>query len=747
MKSKKQARIWARLCALALIAVMLLTSAYAGGVIPPTEAEAASAAAEGKNTALAAETVDSESPEESLGEPAHRKYIKDNGDGTYQLSLDVTGKTMTQTETEQRPVDVILVVDKSASMDNKIEEGRQQPTRLAVIQDLVKNMTTELLPAGTQNRMSIVTFSGSEQGNKNDSYVQTDRHYKDADPGKWTSSKDDINTTIDGINPLGGTNWEAGLYEANKLISSRHEDALTFVVFLSDGDPTFRYTNSDWSGGTWLNPISGAGYTQGTGNSDPNRNNYNHALIEAEKIPNDVKFFSVSIGGDADKMQNFANDLKQKGKDATYYDGKDATSLENAFDNIIETITTSGYTNVTITDTLSEYAEFVHVDANGTGIAVTRTNKNGTIEPVPNSDYELTVNPDTKQVSIRWLKMLEDDVTYTISFTVKPSQKASDEYIQNGGAYLNGIVGETGTGDTEGKPGFYSNAIATLTYNGDGNDQTIDYSKPVIPIQTTTIPVEKIWDDRGNTAHRSDSITAKLYYKESESPYGSVNLNEANGWKNEFTNIPVGSEDKFIVKENMTDDQSSYYESTITGDGKTRFTITNTLKVTSFTIQKVDENTKDPLEGARFELREAVVDGDTWSDQEHGKTYYPDGNKDFLTEEDGKATFNDIPFGNYLLYETKAPAGYKLPKDPVRVTVKAGMVTLMNVSGDKIGEVVLPTEGESTSQPDVTIPNKENDKLPVAGGAGTLWFTGGGLALAGAAALLYFKQRRKKGEE
>lgn len=738
MKSKKQARIWARLCALALIAVMLLTSAYAGGVIPPAEAEAASAAAEGKNTALAAETVDSESPEESLGEPAHRKYIKDNGDGTYQLSLDVTGKTMTQTETEQRPVDVILVVDKSGSMKNKIEEGREQPTRLAVIQNLVKNMATELLPTGTQNRMSVVTFSSATtSGNEDDdSYVQTKYKYKDAQTKQgWISFEASIHNAIDNITPSGGTNWEAGLYEANRLISSRREDALTFVVFLSDGNPTFRYTNSDWSNGRY----SGAGYTQGTGNSDPNSNNYNHALIEAEKIPNDVKFFSVSIGGDADKMQNFANDLKQEGKDATYYDGKDATSLENAFDNIIETITTSGYTNVTITDTLSEYAEFVGVDANGTGITVTRTNKNGTIEPVPNSDYELTVSPDTKQVSIRWLKMLEDDVTYTISFTVKPSQKASDEYIQNGGAYPNGIVGETGTGDTEGKQGFYSNATAILTYNGDGNDQTIDYSKPVIQIQTTTIPVEKIWDDQGNTAHRSDSITAELYYKESESPYKSVTLNEANGWTDQFANIPVGSEDKFIVKENMTDDQPSYYESTITGDGKTRFTITNTLKVASFTIQKVDENTKDPLADARFELVKADENWDP-IDQEHPVATEATGS-------DGKAIFNDIPFGNYLLYETKAPAGYKLPKDPVRVTVEDGMVTLMNVNGETIGTVTPPTEGESTSQPDVTIPNKENDKLPVAGGAGTLWFTGGGLALAGAAALLYFKQRRKKGEE
>lgn len=374
MKSKKQARIWARLCALALIAVMLLTSAYAGGVIPPAEAEAASAAAEGKNTALAAETMDSESPEDSLGEPVHRKYIKDNRDGTYQLSLDVTGKTMTQTETEQRPVDVILVVDKSASMDKKIEEGRQQPTRLAVIQNLVKNMATELLPTGTQNRMSVVTFSSATtSGNEDDSYVQTKYKYKDAQTKQgWTSSEVSIHNAIDNITPSGGTNWEAGLYEANQLISSRREDALTFVVFLSDGNPTFRYTDSDYS--------LGAGYTQGTGINDLNSNNYNHALIEAEKIPNDVKFFSVSIGGDADKMQNFANDLKQKGKDATYYDGKDATSLENAFDNIIETITTSGYTNVTITDTLSEYAEFVHVDANGTGITVTRTNKDGTIE-------------------------------------------------------------------------------------------------------------------------------------------------------------------------------------------------------------------------------------------------------------------------------------------------------------------------------------------------------------------------------
>ncbi len=867
MKSKKQARIWARLCALALIAVMLLTSAYAGGVIPPAEAEAAAKETvahvvpikakkilqdhtgaakplsagqftfrltQRDGTVVSTATNDAQGtinfsigyqeeelpkgsgnwkewnsnpteytyyiseqpggdssiqydntqykvtvtlsqqregrwpnysysyrtdsitysvsnistkevtftniirdggtvepdPGASLGEPAHRKYIEAKEDGTYQLSLDVTGKTKENQQITEHPVDIILVIDRSGSMkrqlDNDNDAGQNDNSRMEIVQKRANDMINQLLPSDQphNNEMAIVSFSGS----------QNDGQWNDATTNQnWTSDASALTTTVNSLRSNGGTNWEAGLRNANELLEKARPNAVTFVVFLSDGDPTYYYDN---------------GNTAGKG-SEYDATAYEHAINEADKIKNSVRFYSIGVGPKENnkKMEAFAQDLQKKGKNAKYFSGDDENALKDAFDNITTEILTSGYTNVTITDTLSEYAEFVGVDANGTGITVTRTNKNGTIEPVPNSDYELTVNPNTKQVSIRWLKMLEDGVTYTISFTVKPSQKASDAYIQNGGAYPNGIVGETGTGDTDGQPGFYSNATATLTYNGDGNDQTIDYSKPVIQIQTTTIPVEKIWMDQGNTAHRSDSITAELYYKESESPYRSVTLKEANGWKDQFANIPVGSEDKFIVKENMTDDQSSYYESTITGDGKTGFTIINTLKVTSFTIQKVDVNTKNPLADARFELREAAVNGDTWSDQEHGKTYYPDGNKDFLTSSDGKATFNDIPFGNYLLYETKAPAGYKLPKDPVRVTVEAGMVTLMNVNGETIGTVTPPTEGESTSQPDVTIPNKENDKLPVAGGAGTLWFTGGGLALAGAAALLYFKQRRKKGEE
>ena len=187
----------------------------------------------------------------------------------------------------------------------------------------------------------------------------------------------------------------------------------------------------------------------------------------------------------------------------------------------------------------------------------------------------------------------------------------------------------------------------------------------------------------------------------------------------------------------------------------TTVTITNSLKSADFTFTKVDAADPDKmLPGAKFELWPATVTGEgadaVWEKKEGAEAItpiYPTGDRSTGTGEDGKARFKDIPFGNYLLYEVKAPAGYKLPTDPVRVTVEPDKVTFMNVDDGTFTEIELPKgDVEDTSGEAATIPNKEQDELPVAGGMGAIWFTAGGLVLVGAAALLYFKQR-KKGRE
>lgn len=100
--------------------------------------------------ALAEETVGS-----SLPAPVHTKTIADNGDGTYTLSLDVTGDS--ETSSTSTPADVVLVVDASGSM-----AGNRIDTVKRAARGLVNTMLTaenEKLDASQQIRVSVVSFS------------------------------------------------------------------------------------------------------------------------------------------------------------------------------------------------------------------------------------------------------------------------------------------------------------------------------------------------------------------------------------------------------------------------------------------------------------------------------------------------------------------------------------------------------------------------------------------------------------
>lgn len=96
------------------------------------------------------------------------------------------------------------------------------------------------------------------------------------------------------------------------------------------------------------------------------------------------------------------------------------------------------------------------------------------------------------------------------------------------------------------------------------------------------------------------------------------------------------------------------------------------------------------------------------------------------TTADAKLLLSAMNAGTYYLVETKAPAGYKQLNRVVEVTIEG-------------------TEKDYTAE--VTILNTANVSLPITGGMGTLIFTFSGIALMGAAALLYIRSRKKKATE
>lgn len=93
-----------------------------------------------------------------------------------------------------------------------------------------------------------------------------------------------------------------------------------------------------------------------------------------------------------------------------------------------------------------------------------------------------------------------------------------------------------------------------------------------------------------------------------------------------------------------------------------------------------------------------------------------------VTNANASYLFSGLNAGTYWLVETNAPEGYAKLQRPVEVTIN-------------------PEDSDYTAE--VTILNTANVSLPITGGIGTLIFTFSGIALMGAAVLLYIRSRRK----
>ena len=167
--------------------------------------------------------------------PPHAKKLKDNEDGTYTLSLDVTG----QSERKPNPVNVIVILDHSGSMDTRTG-GWGSQTRMAAAQNAVNNLANSLYSHNTDEfpnmvQMALVGFSTTGSVTQGP-----------------TNSYSTFSGAVNGLNADGGTNWEDALQDAAGIDFG--DDDPTYVIFVSDGNPTFRNTRGNY------NPMDDAFY-------------------------------------------------------------------------------------------------------------------------------------------------------------------------------------------------------------------------------------------------------------------------------------------------------------------------------------------------------------------------------------------------------------------------------------------------------------------------------------------------------
>ena len=149
------------------------------------------------------------------------------------------------------------------------------------------------------------------------------------------------------------------------------------------------------------------------------------------------------------------------------------------------------------------------------------------------------------------------------------------------------------------------------------------------------------------------------------------------------------SQFKYIkVKEVKSQDGQVNHEIDYTPDYF--FTIKNYPKV-KLVINKKDDTTKQPLEGAEFNLTKIVKNqvNSSWETElnEQGKPIYKQTIK---TGQDGKLEFTGLVPGRYELIETKSPFGYEKSQDTWIVIVSEDYkVTVNKVKKNPDGEIDL----------------------------------------------------------
>ena len=324
-------------------------------------------------------------------------------------TLSAMSSTSDTTSLVTKPLDIVMVLDASGSMDDSMG-GEGSPKRIEALKaaassfiDTIAEQNKSIKDPSKQHQVAIVKFSGAKKDEPgNDTY--RDRHgythnysqvMKSLKPCV-DSAATELKDTVGRIKPAGATRADYGLELARDM--SGREDAQKVVVFFTDGTPTdfseFNSTvaNNAIAAAKKMKEKGATVYTIGIFDgvnpaADPtnywtsNENKFMHAV--SSNYPNATSYTTNSLGkrtenSDFYKAASNADELKKVFDDisASITSGKGSpTQIEDGYDE-----SKSGY--ITFSDELGDFMQvdaFVSAQINGvTFDGATKTPKGNT---------------------------------------------------------------------------------------------------------------------------------------------------------------------------------------------------------------------------------------------------------------------------------------------------------------------------------------------------------------------------------
>lgn len=478
--------------------------------------------------------------------PQNHKTVTRNDDGTFTIALDVTGDS----EKKVSGANVVVVFDTSSSMNQntntsgfypsntngqnmyryneedgsyvriyRFSEGfgrwttyyytltndrngqrytgqrfiySQNTTRIQAAKSAVYDLADALLSNNTVEYPNLVQIALVDFANMADVLQEPTSQLSDYQAA--------INRLSAGQGTSGrGTNWEAGLTEANSI--SFGDTDKTYVILVSDGNPTF-YLNGD-------------GTRAGTGaeTSENVEASYKDALeVARDIVDSEVEFYTIGCYGTVDRMKRLTTEAGAA--EDHYFSAADSHELQEALNTILAQIEMAGIGAVEIDDgttskvtTTSGDISLLTVDESSYKYYRSGGNYNSDENGGLGEEWEGAPEAELTEGHVIWnledVGVLENGVTYTVTFNVWPSQTTLDIIadIQNDPGE-DGAWGDLDPAirkyiDVDGK--LKTNTMAKLSYfdTRTGTGKTVDFDNPD-PVSSTAVEamtISKKWEN------------------------------------------------------------------------------------------------------------------------------------------------------------------------------------------------------------------------------------------------------------
>ena len=501
-----------------------------------------------------AQSVAQDETGSQLGAPEKHKRIKKNDDGNYTVNVDVKGAVNSTTVTTTQPIDFTLVLDVSGSMDDPMSKTDQNK-RLDALKKAVKAFLDKAANTNTEAgselvRVGLVKFAGNEKnGIGDDTYRSGGYTYNYSQiVSDLTADMNGLKNKVSKLKAAGATRADNGFNLAAKMMGSARTDAKKVVIFFTDGSPT---SSSGFEGKVANKAVEAAKELKDGGATVYSIGVFSGA--DPSSIQGNENQFMHAVSSNFPKATKYNQRGEGNIKAGYYKSATNASELNAIFDEIEKSeTTTSAYTKVTMEDTLSGYVELA--DSNYKVVAKDASGK--VVSLTKNVDYTLTYDENAKKFTVRFLKALAHNVTYTLEYNVKPTQNAYNDYASNLNTGKDGYAGVKGDADTDldgnttssNQPGFHSNDSACLSYTADGVDHACGgnpYPHPVIQVVSSTLHIEKQWSGDGD---KPESITVDI--KQGNDTYKTVTLkrDDSGKWSTDVI-IPAGAQKTYTVTE------------------------------------------------------------------------------------------------------------------------------------------------------------------------------------------------------